>query len=160
MEEISKFELTHKVEGILKSGSKWHFHILTPRCMFNGRAQYAFVLENTSENKVYIHYSIEPLKDLEKELQTKLSDISSEVLVETMSLIDSEKALLDHANKLNKEGKDWHYHQLSPGCTFNEEGDKWKFIFEGEDANDIHEFTYKKKPLLLIQSVEKICPEI
>lgn len=159
MEEVNEAELESRAESIIKSGSKWHFHILTPRCMFNGRPQNAFILENTSETKTYIHYSISPLKELGEKLVKKLhggkvSELTGQM--EKTALSEGEEEIVAHAKKLNQENKDWHHHMLFPDCAFNESDGKWMFIFEGEDTGDIQEVSYSKEPKQLLLQIEPL----
>ncbi len=148
MEEVSFFEIKKRVESVVTSGAKWHFHILNPRCMFNGRPQYAFILENTSENKAYIHYSVAPQNELGEDLAKRLhgSSVTNENNTSEVALNEVEQELVKHAQELNKESKEWHHHVLPPDCILSQNKDKWTFVFEGEDANDIQKMEYKVKP--------------
>ena len=159
MDEVSIFEIKKQADNMIAAGAKWHFHILTPRCMFNGRPQYAFVLENSSENKVFIHYSIQPQKELGEELVKKLhgEKISENSNNDTQTeLSEQEKKVIAHAKTLTKENKDWHHHMLFPDCTFNESDGKWLFVLESEDVDDIYDLSYTKEPKHLLQNIEPL----
>ena len=58
IEGVSIKRVVELAEQWQSEGKKWHFHMLTPDCVFNERNdKYAFVLENRSDQDTYVAYS-------------------------------------------------------------------------------------------------------
>jgi len=153
MEVVDISKVLNIAEGFVKAGAKWHFHMLQPGCMFNGRPQNAFVIEDVSEGNSYISYSIAPHDDLRNACESILG--STPDMPQT-DLSEDETALISHAKDLRKAKKDWHYHSLDPKCEFNEKEDKWTFIFESEESGDVREMFYDSEPHSLITELDKL----
>jgi hypothetical protein len=68
MKEIEFDELLKIAEGFYKNKIPWHFHILTPKCIFNkAKNKFCIILENETSGDVFVTlYDEKPLKDGEK----------------------------------------------------------------------------------------------
>ncbi len=68
MKEIKFDELLKIAEEFYKNKTPWHFHILTPKCIFNkNRSKFCIILENENTGEVFVtFYGEKPLKDGEK----------------------------------------------------------------------------------------------
>src|SRR3989344_930598 len=58
MKKITAKKILKTAEKLKKDGKKWHFHILTPGCTFNKDKRFALILENTSDNEQFVHFSL------------------------------------------------------------------------------------------------------
>lgn len=67
MKEV-KFEAVLKeAERCYKSKIKWHFHILTPTCMFNKENKFAIIFEEEGKKEhLFSLFDEKPLKQGEK----------------------------------------------------------------------------------------------
>ena len=67
MKEV-KFEMLLKeAEECYKHKTKWHFHILTPTCMFNEKGKFVIIFEDeTKKEKLFSSFEEKPLKQGEK----------------------------------------------------------------------------------------------
>ena len=96
-------ELVEKAKGFQRDGKKWHFHMLTPDCMFNQRKnKHAFVLENTTDSEVFVTYSE---KRYMKEGQDLVKLIHGESILEDKETGESKedesiKIMLERAREL------------------------------------------------------------
>ena len=62
--EINKEEIVKKVRDLASKKKKWHFHFLTPNCIFNKKDKFALVLEDEEEKASYICYFDEKPEEL------------------------------------------------------------------------------------------------
>lgn len=150
MENVTIEEIKQKAKQFLETGKKWHFHILTPECQLNDEGGYALVLENTSDNEVYVCHSEEPYMDIGKELVKLLhgDDVVKNDNSETEKSEPSDQVakILSRAKELNEAGQSWHHHMLFPGCRFNKHNDKFAIIFEDKEAGEIIESVSEDEP--------------
>jgi hypothetical protein len=56
-------------------------------------------------------------------------------------------AILEGAQRCYKEKKKWHFHILTPSCSFNTVPGKFVIIFEDEEKNEKIFTTYGERPL-------------
>ena len=69
MKEATIEKVQEKARLWQAQGKRWHFHMLTPGCVFNERrAKHAFVLENRTDHQTYVVYSDEPHMEADREL--------------------------------------------------------------------------------------------
>lgn len=55
--EAGVAEIREKTKKLAAKGKSWHFHILTPQCQLNKSNRFALVLENATNNEVFVFYS-------------------------------------------------------------------------------------------------------
>ena len=64
LKEINKEEIVKKVRELVANKQKWHFHFLTPNCIFNDKEKFALILENESKKKAHVCYFDEKPEEL------------------------------------------------------------------------------------------------
>jgi hypothetical protein len=135
MKAVSIQEIKQKAQRLNKSNKKWHFHILTPNCQLNQKKKYAFILENTTDNKVFVCYSEKPYMNLGKKLLKLLHGIDAvqKGNKEKSPVSSTVKTILKRAKELNQQGKFWHHHLLLPDCIFNQHQGEWVIMFEDQE---------------------------
>ena len=62
--EIDKEEIVKKVRELANEKKKWHFHFLTPNCIFNDKEKFALILENEDKKEYYVCYFDEKPEEL------------------------------------------------------------------------------------------------
>ena len=130
--------------------------MLTPDCMFNERKdKHAFILENETDNEVFIVYSDERYMKEGKEL-VKL--IHGESIIEkgkNPKIIDENvKKMIEKAKKLNEKNIHWHHHMLFPNCIFNKHKGRWCIVFEDLEENKIIESVSDEEPTENLRAIE------
>ena len=157
MQEITIEEAMAKAKEFQAKGKKWHFHMLTPDCMFNERKdKQAFVLENRSDGQVFVVYSdkryMEEGQTLVKMLHGKkiLGEEATGARPEHPNL----KIILEKAKRLNEKGIHWHHHMLFPECVFNKHKGKWCLVFEDKEEKKLIEATYEEEPTEDLRKIE------
>ena len=69
MKEITIEQAEEKAKEWQSQGKKWHFHMLTPDCVFNeNKEKHAFVLENRTDDETFVVYSEKRYMDLGQKL--------------------------------------------------------------------------------------------
>lgn len=63
LKEINSKELIDKVRKVVELKEKWHFHFLTPDCIFNQNKKFAIVFENEETGEIKICYFDEKPKE-------------------------------------------------------------------------------------------------
>lgn len=67
MKEADFTVILKNAEDCYKNKVKWHFHILTPACMFNKKDKFAIIFENEkTRNQLVALFDEKPLKQGEK----------------------------------------------------------------------------------------------
>ena len=67
MKHVNFENILKNAQKCYKEKSKWHFHILTPACMFNDKKKFAIIFENEQEkDKLVSFFDEKPLKQGEK----------------------------------------------------------------------------------------------
>ena len=157
MEEIDIKKLVKIAKEINSRGKKWHFHMLTPGCIFNERKDKdAFVLENETDQKVYIVYSDERYMDIGEELVKLVHGDNIVRKDDSDENIDNKiiKKILERAKELNQKNIKWHHHMLFPDCIFNKHQGKYCIVFEDPENKNVLEFVSKKEPLNELRMIE------
>jgi hypothetical protein len=72
MQELPLEQIRAKALQLHDDGQTWHFHVMSPTCIFNGKSKYAFVLEYPEKNEAYVYYSDQAEKELGQELSPLL----------------------------------------------------------------------------------------
>jgi hypothetical protein len=155
MQEITIDEVMEKAKQLQKEGKKWHFHMLTPDCMFNEKKEkHAFVLENETDNEVFVVYSDERYMKEGQELVKMIH--GNEIMAEGAKPIEDEniKLMLEKAKKFNEEGIHWHHHMLFPNCIFNKHKGKYCIVFEDKEENRIIESVSDEEPKENLNKIE------
>jgi len=159
MQELSLEEIRTKAFQFHENNTVWHFHILTPKCKFNKKSLYAFVLEGEDGAQRFIHYSKLPPNDLGKELAPLAH--KSKVLDQKTTDVDyipSEtiKKIIDRARELNQQSIEWHHHVTFPGCQFNTNNSRFTLIFEDPETGDTIENASEKEPINDLKQIEPL----
>jgi hypothetical protein len=150
-----------EIENLSKTfsdkGENWHFHILTPTCKLNEKDEYALILENTTEEDVYVCYSSKPYMDIGKKLVQLLHgrDVIQENDVDLKEPSSQISKLLKRAEDLNKKEIFWHHHMLFPHCIFNKNKGKWNIIFEDTEYDVIIESVSDDEPKDDLKHIEE-----
>lgn len=154
MKEISFDELEAHAESLAEKNKEWHFHMLTPQCQFNKRNTHAFVLENTTDNQVYVVYSEDRNMSLGKKLVKLLHTEEVTEKPETAQPSTQIQKPLERMRELNAQNISWHHHMFFPNCVYNKFKGKWNITFEDPDSNSSIELTYDEQPLSDLSYVE------
>lgn len=140
-----------------RSNKAWHFHMLTPSCVFNERRDvHAIVLENRTDNESVVVYT-ESRNLLAGRIFADL--VHGHVLSgqEPKSCDDIATDLcpiLSRARQLNEQGTTWHHHMFFPDCRFNEHAPLWVIVFEDPERTTIQKVTYKDEPIADFRAIE------
>ena len=148
MQEMTIEELVGKVKDLHREGKKWHFHMLTPDCMFNERKdKQVFVLENETDSETFVVYSDKRYMEEGKELVQLLhGDAITENGSDGETADENMKLMLEKAASFNEKGVHWHHHMLFPNCIFNKNKGKWCIVFEDKEEDRIIESVSEKEP--------------
>jgi len=137
MVETSLNDIQRKAKDYHQVGVTWHFHIMSPTCIYNKSDKFAFVLEGP---EAYVHYSDKAEKELGQELAPLLhgKKVLDSTSTDTNYSPSPEVAhLLERAAQLNKEGQTWHHHVLFPSCTFNQYKPEYALILEDPETGEL-----------------------
>lgn len=159
MQEASVDEIRRHAARYVKDKKKWHFHILTPECQLNDQKSYALIIENGTDNEVFICYSEKPYMDIGRELVQLLhgNDVIKKEGEEHKNPPSQDvKKLLKRAGELINKGKFWHHHMLFPYCRYNKYKNKWTIIFEDKENNEIIESVTDSEPKNDLQYIEAL----
>ncbi|MCX6742032.1 MAG: hypothetical protein NTX24_02550 [Candidatus Pacearchaeota archaeon] len=64
IKEIKSEEFVKKVRDVAKNKKKWHFHFLTPNCIFNYKNKFAIVFENEETKETCVCFYDKKPKEL------------------------------------------------------------------------------------------------
>ena len=149
VKEITIQEARQKAELWSAQRISWHFHMMPPDCVLNKeRNEHALVLENETDNKIYVVYSDKALVDLDREfVQIRFGEqILSGGEEHGISHNKTMQKILQKSASLNNRKVLWHHHILFPDCLYNEHKGKWVILFENVAENEIMEAVYDTKP--------------
>lgn len=139
------------------NGDNWHFHVLSPACLFNtDRTKYALILENQTTGQICAVYS-----------ETGFSTLSQDML----KLLYGEKILarpdappnlpdkrieqiLNRCEESSRENIPWHHHMLFPDCVFNDEPGKWNLVLEIGREPQVINISFDQQPLAALKRIE------
>lgn len=156
MIETTIDEIMQKAREINGQGKKWHFHMLTPDCIFNQRDdKQAFVLENRTDKETYVAYSEERHMEQGKTLVSMLhgdSIISDEKMDGQIN--ENIERIISKAKELNERGIHWHHHMFFPDCIFNEHKGKWCIVFEDKETDKTIESVSDEEPKEGLRRIE------
>ena len=159
MKKASIEKIVELAEKWQAEGKAWHFHMLTPGCMFNDISdKHAFVLENCSDKETYVTYSDERYMQQGKHLVKLLhgENITTSDQSSAKSPSSTVQEIVKRAESLNSKGLTWHHHMLFPNCIFNKQAGKWNIVFEDSESGELLEATYDSEPKSDLSSVEEL----
>ncbi len=155
MKELTIAEIMENAQVLHRKGKKWHFHMLTPDCMFNKKkGKHAFILENTSDKENYVVYSD---KRYMEEGQQLVKTLHGNKIVDKSKGATSNKiigTIIQRAKEMNNKNIPWHHHMLFPNCMFNKNSGKWNIVFEDKESNKILESVYDSEPTKDLRKIE------
>lgn len=156
MKECSLETVIEKAKSWHAQGKAWHFHLLTPDCVFNSRHGYALVLENETDDQVYVAYSDQSPMEVDHELVILLygDEILAEEKITSAPTNEQMQLILKKARELNERGTLWHHHMLPPVCIFNSHKGQWNVFFEDKKDNKVVEAVYDDEPVDDIRQIE------
>jgi hypothetical protein len=144
VDEVTIEKIVELAKGFTKDGKKWHFHMLSPGCVFNTTDKEGFVLENCTDKQIWVCYSDKRYMKEGKELVQLVhgKGIVSDKKTESNTVMDK---IIERCKELNGNGIHWHHHMLFPDCIFNEHG-KWCIVFEDPETGERLEFLSDTEP--------------
>ncbi len=150
-------DVIEKATECHRQGKRWHFHMLTPGCMFNTRGdRYAFVLENSADGATYVVYSGQPSKEAGQTLVQMLH--GHRILDESQAIAAARnpvfEAALGRAREMTARGAAWHHHMLFPDCLFNPQRGRWNIVVEDTENDQILQSTYDEEPARDLRELE------
>ncbi|UCD04565.1 MAG: hypothetical protein JSW73_02950 [Candidatus Woesearchaeota archaeon] len=156
MIEMTIEEMIERAKQLQAEGKKWHFHMLTPDCMFNeNKTKNAFVLENETDEESYVNYSDDRHM---REGQMLVKMLHGNAILGTDSLSSQEneklKDILQKAKEYNDKEIHWHHHMLFPNCIYNKHRGKYCIIFEDPNTNKLTELVYDAEPQDDLRKIE------
>lgn len=157
MEECSLESVVEKAKLWRAQGKSWHFHLLTPDCVFNTRHHgYAMALENETDGQAYVAYSDQSPMEVDHELVILLygDEILAEEKITSAPTNEQMQLILKKARELNERGTLWHHHMLPPVCIFNSHKGQWNVFFEDKKVNKVVEAVYDDEPVDDIRQIE------
>ncbi len=140
MEETELEEIRRLAHRIQKQGKAWHFHVLTPQCVFNEKNRYAFILECPDDKKQLVHYSDRAERALGEELAPLIHGVK---ILQKDGKESAHKPspemqkIIDRAQELNDKNIEWHHHVLSPSCMYSTNHQKFTFVFEDPESQNV-----------------------
>jgi hypothetical protein len=157
MKLISERDLIELARSLHSDAKTWHYHLLTPNCLFNSSAQYALVLEDISMGEVFILYSDAAKIDLSSELATMLhgKEVMDNANARTDYIPNQIVArMLILINELKREKIIWHHHVFFPECTFNSNLGQYKLVVENPKTLTYLESISSYEPIEELKQIE------
>lgn len=150
---ISKLSAIRKAGRWQRTGAKWHFHLLSPGCLFNPTKWHELYLESSHGN--FLARSHRPLTDIARHLVQVLHG-EKIARVTTSPASGKISPLLKRAGHLSHKKVKWHHHLLFPHCMFNKQWGKWVLALEDPLNNKLIELVYPHFPQSDLIKVEKL----
>lgn len=156
--DIPEVKMLRKAKEFSIQKKSWHFHILTPGCLFNTNPDYALILEIPSDGRILVNYSKEKPMEAGKELVKLLhgSDVVQKTPSVSVTSPGGIKKILGRASQINARGDFWHHHLLFPDCTFNKNPGKWTLILEDPQTKEILESVTENEPKEDLKQIETL----
>ncbi|MDP1722981.1 MAG: hypothetical protein Q8L37_07305 [Candidatus Gottesmanbacteria bacterium] len=154
--EVDKKSIKKIALDCQSRGATWHYHLFSPTCRFNTKSQFGFVVEDRTNNTMYISYSSKPMMELGKELLALLHnvDVKKSNTMES-NLSPSSMLIAKRAQELISKGALWHHHMFPPSCAYNDTG-KWKIALEDPETHTILESLSADVPTSDLQVIESL----
>ncbi len=140
--KISRLSAIRKAIRWTRNGVDWHFHLLSPGCLYNSTREHELFLE--SKFGAFVARSWRSLVTIAKHL-LHLLEKRNVKRVSASSALGIGKVLLQ-AKHLNDKKIRWHHHLLYPHCVLNKKRGKWAIIFEDPLNNKVTELFYSSYP--------------
>ena len=163
MRKVTSKKILKTARGLDKEGKRWHFHILTPGCVFNKDKRFALILENTSEKEQFIHFYLKKPSKTGQKLVEMLHGMGiskkgkiSDVTLKNTKLSAKVELMVKRAIELNLKGFSWHHHVLFPDCMFNKDSRYWTLVFENPLDNEAIEERFKEEPIEALSQIEPL----
>ncbi len=158
MQIVTVEEIIGNAKKLNEEGKKWHFHILTPDCVYNKEEKFALVLENSSEGESYINYSETKQEEAGKTLLELLHGIKADNRDKYTNKTSSPviNKMVERARELTEKGIPWHHHALFSDCIFNDMKGKWIVMLEDPETNEVIKSITDNKPDADLQLIEPL----
>ncbi len=172
MKRVSSAKILKTAKRLDKDGKKWHFHILTPGCVFNKDKRFALILENTFDNEQLVHISLKkPVKTGQKLVEmlhgtpkksfllprsTSSRRMGDSTGQEGTWISPKVRNMIKKATELNLKRFSWHHHLLFPDCMFNKDSRYWTLVFENPLDNEVIEERFKEEPIEALSQIEPL----
>ncbi|MBI4406438.1 hypothetical protein HY571_00825 [Candidatus Micrarchaeota archaeon] len=150
---ISRLSAIRKASRWQRKGAKWHFHMLSPGCLFNPTKDHELFLE--SDHGSFVVKSHRKFFDIPLQLSRLLR---RRITTPFRRSLPSEKVsrILARARHLSRKKIRWHHHLLFSHCLFNKKIGKWVIAFEDPLNNELIEIVYPHFPAKDLQKIEKL----
>lgn len=159
MIETSEQDLILKAQEFNNLKTSWHFHLLTPECVFNEKGGFVLVLEDSEKGNVYFNHSEVKQEETSKLLLELLHGIKADEKNDVTNFDEVSGAvqkMASRASELIKKGISWHHHALFPDCVFNDQKGKWKIILEDPETKEVLESVTDTKPERDLKVIEPL----
>jgi hypothetical protein len=157
MIDISLNEIQDKAKDYHQKGVMWHFHIMSPACIYNKNDKFAFVLEGPEA--AYTHYSDKAEKELGQELAPLLhgEKILDPASTDAGYSSNPEVArIIERAEMLNDHGQTWHHHMLFPNCIFNQHKPQYALVLEDPETGELLTSLSDTEPTNDLKKIESL----
>lgn len=141
-EKISAEELQ---ERVMKAGTSWHHHCISPTCFVNDTKEEIIVLE-VGGDTFYCPSSIE----LRKELEEHAYQLNN---FKRTKRPPAKHESLDLVRLYSKAGDKWHFHIALPSCFLSMATD-YTLILENDTTVDKREWSFAEMPVELVRAID------
>ncbi len=151
--QISQLSALRKARRWSKAGLAWHFHLLSPRCLFNSTNSNVLIIESsagtfyTSTHHKLFSVGAHLLKLFLENNRFTFAPGHGQGKV---------RKIVSRIKQLKKKKVTWHHHLLLPHCKFNHYGSKWVVIFEDPLENKETEIAYPHYPDKDVREIERL----
>ncbi|OGM25342.1 hypothetical protein A2715_04825 [Candidatus Woesebacteria bacterium RIFCSPHIGHO2_01_FULL_39_32] len=159
MKKVTATKIVKTVEKLKRDGKKWHFHLLTPGCVFNEEKMFALILESSTDGDHLVHHSLKKPADAGKKLVELLhgKDISKKKSKKSSKKLSAKVTMMiERAIQLNNKGFAWHHHLLFPDCIFNHDTRYWTLVFEDPLNGKVIKDMSKEEPKEALKKIEPL----
>lgn len=157
MIDVSIKEIIEIAKKLVSEKKKWHFHLLTPDCVFNDRKDYALVFEDTGAGETFVNHSEVKQEAESKALLELLHGIKADEKQKVGDSISlNAKKIAERAKELTAKEISWHHHALFPDCVFNKSKGKWVVMLEDPETGKVLESITAEKPDADLQLIEPL----
>jgi hypothetical protein len=142
-----------------EAGLTWHFHVMTPNCMFNEQPKYALLLETPTGTVVHYSDSAEPVTKLGKELAPlahKADVLQRASAPKGYAPSPAVGQIIARAKELNAKQVEWHHHVTFAGCQFNKGGHKFTLVLEDPESGKTLESVSDEEPINDLRQIEPL----
>ncbi len=157
--------LLQKVKALKEKGDHWHFHMITPACIFSQVKdifEIVVEIEATGET-ISSHFQEKPLDQTHQMAELAygvgyLEKTSPGKSTEAAGADDNESfiTMLRRAEACCKAATPWHNHHLHPQCRFNPRKGRHCIVFEDESRGEPLYAYYKENPVGDLAQLERL----